>query len=204
MFTEFELATMAEHPAIKDATEKLKEELKEKEGQVLDLSNHDFLALAMMAPSVGIALANGSVSFFEERALNKKARKLSKGGYFLEKDPVVYYMKFLIKNWETWRGPFLNLIKATMDVTFNRQRVISDQTTDGELNDNQFRMAIMRTPYVLIRYIGSFFMEDDEDIFSSRDISEVEYKAMTDIGAELGLDEIPIFNKICETTFNIR
>lgn len=204
MFTEFELATMVEHPDIKAATEQLKEQFKEQEAQMIDLTNHDFLALAMMTPSVGIALANGSVSFFEERALNKKARKLSKGGYFLEKDPVVYYMKFLIKNWDTWRVPFLQLIRVTMDVTFNRERVISDQSAHGELNENQFRLAIMKTPYVLIRYIGSFFMEDDEDIFNARDISEVEYKVMTEIGAELGLNEIPIFNKICETTFHIR
>ena len=50
----------------------------------MDLSEHDFLSLILMTPTVGIALANGSISLFEELALNKMARKMSKGGYFLK------------------------------------------------------------------------------------------------------------------------
>ena len=204
MFTEFELATMAEQSVIKAATQVLKQEFKEKEMQFLDLSDHDFLALAMMTPSIGIALSNGSVSFFEERALNKKARKLSKGGYFLEKDPVVHAMQFLIKNFKDWRSAFFGLLHTCMQETFDLQAVTADEGASRSMSDTEFRLAIMRSPYALIRFIGTFFMEDDQDIFSARSVLEVEHKAIHDIGEELGLTNIPIFNKICETTFHIR
>ncbi len=97
---------MVEEPAILEATKALKQEFVNKEAEFLDISDHDFLALAMMTPTVGIALANGSVSLFEELALNKKARKLSKGGYFLKRDPVVDGMKYLIKDFDIWRNKF--------------------------------------------------------------------------------------------------
>ena len=204
MFTEFEIATMVEEPAILEATKALKQEFVNKEAEFLDISDHDFLALAMMTPTVGIALANGSVSLFEELALNKKARKLSKGGYFLKRDPVVDGMKYLIKDFDIWRNKFLSLIKVTMENTFDVEQLIAQQGGDRVLSEMEFKKSIMTTPYVAIRFIASFFMEDDEDIFSERNISKVEYDAMVAIGKDLGMNRIPVFNKIYETTFKIR
>ena len=68
-----------------------------------------------------MALANGSVSLFEELALNKKARKLSKGGYFLKKDPVVYAMKFLLDKYDIWEARFFEVLRLAMGRSF-RQR----------------------------------------------------------------------------------
>ncbi len=96
MFTEYEVELMIEDPKIQEATFELKKDFIKTEAPYLEISDQDFFSLVMLSPTVGIALANGSVSLFEELALNKKARKLSKGGYFLKKDPVVYAMKYLI------------------------------------------------------------------------------------------------------------
>ena len=98
MLTEFEIETMMEIPAILEATQKLKKDFIKTDAPYLEIGDHDFFGLIMLAPTVGVALANGSVSLFEELALNKKARKASKGGYFLKKDPTVYAMKFLLDN----------------------------------------------------------------------------------------------------------
>ena len=46
-------------------------------------------------------------------------RKLSKGGYFLKKDPVVYSMKYLIKNYTIWEDKFFNLINMAMHECFD-------------------------------------------------------------------------------------
>ncbi|MGB3465403.1 MAG: hypothetical protein WBA74_09035, partial [Cyclobacteriaceae bacterium] len=89
MFTEYEIETMVERESILSAVNELKIDFLKTEAPYLEISDHDFLSLVMMTPTVGIALANGSVSLFEELALNRKARKLSKGGYFIKKDPVV-------------------------------------------------------------------------------------------------------------------
>ena len=75
MFSENEVATLAEIPEISALLTPLKKEFCEAEAPYFDISNHDFLALVLMTPSVGVALANGSVSLFEELALNKMARR---------------------------------------------------------------------------------------------------------------------------------
>ena len=88
MFTEYEIESIIELPEILEATQALKKDFCKNEAPYLEISDHDFFSLVMMAPTVGMALADGTVSLFEELALNKKARKLSKGGYFMKKECV--------------------------------------------------------------------------------------------------------------------
>jgi len=102
MFTENEVSALINDEDILAKTVELKKQFITKEAQFLEINDHDFLSLVILAPSVGVALANGSVSLFEEISLNKKARKLSKGGYFMKKDPVVVAMGYLIKNYNDW------------------------------------------------------------------------------------------------------
>ena len=97
MFTEYEIETMLHIKEVQEANAILRKDFLKNEAPYLEITDHDFFSLVMMTPTLGIAMADGNVSLFEELALNKKARKLSKGGYFMKKDPVVYAMKFLLK-----------------------------------------------------------------------------------------------------------
>ena len=45
------------------------------EAPYLEISDEDFFSLVVMAPTIGIAMADGKITLFEEMALNKKARK---------------------------------------------------------------------------------------------------------------------------------
>ena len=69
MFTENEISALISIPDIKQATEKLKNDFIEKEAPFMEISNHDFLSVILLTPSVGIALANNSVSLMEEMSL---------------------------------------------------------------------------------------------------------------------------------------
>ena len=104
MFTENEIASLIARPDILEKIEPLKKEFIKKEAQFLEINDHDFLSLMIICPSVGIALANGSVSLFEEISLNKKARKLSKGGYWMKKDPVVVASPLRAQASASWIG----------------------------------------------------------------------------------------------------
>ena len=77
MFTEYEIETMMEYPEVQSATLELKKEFLKAEAPYLEIGDEDFFSLIVMTPTIGIAMADGNISFFEEMALNKKARKLS-------------------------------------------------------------------------------------------------------------------------------
>jgi hypothetical protein len=201
MFTEYEIASMIEIPEIHEATMVLKKDFIRNEAPYLEISDHDFFSLVMMTPTVGIALANGSVSLFEELALNKKARKLSKGGYFMKKDPVVYAMKFLIKKYDTWSDKFLALLKMAIESSFHYEGVDKIAFDDNmDVSYKEYKRELLKQPYILIRFIASFFLENDEEIISeNRAVGRMEYNVMLKLGESLGLKEIPVFQMFIKT-----
>lgn len=201
MFTEYELDTMIGFPEIKEASFALKKDFIKTEAPYLEISDHDFFSLVMMTPTLGIALADGKVSLFEELALNKKARKLSTGGYFMKKDPVVYAMKFLLKNYTTWSEKFLGVLKVAIESSLQHEGLEKAKfDPDEEVDYNTYKKEVLRTPFILIRFISSFFLENDEDIISNvRHCKKTEYHVMLDIGKELGLTQIRVFQMFCRT-----
>lgn len=199
MFTEFEVETLIENEAVRNATFELKKEFIKNEAPYLEISDQDFFSLMVMAPTVGVALANGSVSLFEEMALNKKARKLSKGGYFMKKDPVVFGLKYLIKQYDNWETEFLRVIRLTMEETFDIGSLEKDYDASKEVTESEYRKEVLKTPYIFIRFLSSFFLNDDEDIISPRKISKVDYGRVESIGEKLGLNKIPLFHYFCNT-----
>lgn len=201
MFTEYEIETMVENPEILEAAQALKKEFLKTEAPYLEINDHDFFSLAMMAPTIGIALADGTISLFEEIALNKKARKLSKGGYFMKKDPVVYAMKFLIKNYFNWSDKFFGVLKVAINSACNLENVTQRRIdTTGEVDYGAYRKEVLNAPYILIRFIASFFLENDEDIINKdHKIGKSEYQSMVLIGEKLGLDNLVVFQMFCQT-----
>jgi len=201
MFTENEVALMLENESISRSVEELKEEFKSSEAQFLEISNHDFLSLVLLTPSVGIALANGSVSLFEELSLNKKARKLSLGGYFLKKDPVVIAMGFLINHYDIWQGKFITLLKKVMKDALNLDEIRKVDSGEEEIDPDSFRREVLKAPYGFIRFLASFFCGDDDEIINveQRSIAQIEFDVVVKLGKELELDSIPIFKHFCAT-----
>ncbi|MEM0940025.1 MAG: hypothetical protein AAGI25_09595 [Bacteroidota bacterium] len=201
MFTEYEIESMLDYPEVKEAATTLKREFLKEEAPYLEISDEDFFSLVVMAPTIGIAMADGNISFFEEMALNKKARKLSKGGYFMKKDPVVYAMKYLIKNYHNWSDRFYNVLKTTIQTTIQLDQ-LTKKTFDiaKEINYSEYKKAVLEAPYLLIRFISSFFLENDEDIINSdHKIRRTEYQRLLLIGEKLELDKIPVFQMFCQT-----
>ena len=200
MFTEYEIASMIEYPEVKEATKALKKDFLKAEAPYLEIEDEDFFSLVIMAPTIGIAMADGKITLFEEMGLNKKARKLSKGGYFMKKDPVVYAMKFLIKNYYNWSDKFMDVLKETIKVTCDLDNMKSSELKDGEIDYNEYQRAVLHSPYLLIRFIASFFLENDEDIINrNHKIGKEEYQRLILIGEKLELDKVPVFQMFCKT-----
>lgn len=192
---------MIELPGVLDATRLLKKDFIREEAPFLEISDHDFFSLIMMAPTIGVALSDGSVSLFEELALNKKARKLSKGGYFMKKDPVIYAMKYLLKKYDLWYEKFFNVLRLAMRGSFDMEALEREVFEENSNVDYAaYRRVVLNTPYILIRFLSTFFLENDEDIISTnRHIGRNEYLQMLKIGEQLGLRKLRVFFMFCNT-----
>jgi len=200
MFTEYEVETIMEIPEVREASLNLKKEFLKAEAPYLEISDEDFFSLIMMAPTIGVAMADGHITLFEEIALNKKARKLSKGGYFMKKDPVVYAMKFMIKNFDTWSEKFFTVLNITIKKTCHVEYATSVSYESDPIDYKEYKRIVLQSPYILIRFIASFFLENDEDIINSNHkIGNKEFRLMVEIGKSLGLGELPVFQMFCKT-----
>jgi hypothetical protein len=198
MFTENEIETLVGLPSVQAATFELKKDFIQNEVGYLEISDHDFLSLVMMTPSIGIALANGSVSLFEELALNKKARKMSKGGYFLKQDPVAHAMKYLIKQYPTWEEKFLEVIRISMKETILRDPILR-YMEDCHQQTHDFSLELLHCPFLVRRYITAFFLPDESVIDAPRMISAVELGVIHGLIKKLGLEEIGVFQRFLTT-----
>ena len=196
MFTENEVASLISREEILEKIQGLKKDFITQEAQFLEITDHDFLSLVILTPSVGIALANGSVSLFEEISLNKKARKLSKGGYWMKKDPVVVAMGYLIKHYEVWADRFYAILKYIMETTYDIEDLKESKVDSPDITDEEFCFEGLKSPFIFIRYLTSFFLDDEEeDLVAERHLSQVERDRIIDIGQKLGFTNIPLFNK---------
>jgi hypothetical protein len=190
MFTEAEIAVIIKNQEIEKITDDLRKHFLEKTAPYFEISNHDFLSLILLSPVVGKAMANNNISFKEEMSLQKKARKLSKGGFFLSKDPVADCMKFLIKNFNEWEDEFYKAIKKIFNVLF-------DEETLAKANDTTvaYTIRVMDSPYILIRFISSLFLEREEDILNPGKLRKIEWEKINLIGERTGLSEYNLFKE---------
>lgn len=199
MLTEIEIDIFLSDQEIQNACTELRKEFIKNEAKYLEINDHDFLSLVMMAAPVDIALANGSISFREEMRLNKQARKYSKGGYFLKKDPVVHAMKYLIKGFDKWRDPFFALIKMILDKFVRHNKDLVALMNSEKLMSGDYKKDILNTPFIVVRLFASLFLKQDENIVSTRSVEKADYERIVYIGKKLDLDSFPIFKEFCET-----
>lgn len=191
MFTEGEIDLIIQHPPVLELTEALKKDFSKKEAPYLDISAHDFLSLVILTPSVGKVKANGTMSFGEEMSLQRKARKLSKGGFFLSKDPVVYALKYLIKHYEDWEEPLLHYLRQVFDLLIDKEAV--EKVNDPNLS---YTEAIMRAPYLFVRFMSSWFFERDEDIYDPGKIRASELDKIKHIMEHLDILSWPLCQEL--------
>ncbi|WKV11489.1 hypothetical protein [Marivirga harenae] len=194
MFTEAEIAVIIDNQEIDKIVESLRKDFLEKTAPYFEISNHDFLSLILLSPVVGKAMANNNISFKEEMSLQKKARKLSKGGFFLSKDPVADCMKFLIKNFKDWEDQFYLSINKIFHVLFEKETLSKANNTAVS-----YSIRVMEAPYILIRFISSLFLEREEDILNPGRLRKIEWEKIKSIGEKTGLSELNLFNEFMES-----
>jgi hypothetical protein len=200
MLTANEITIILEDVEVLESVQNLKHDFRKIEAPYLDISDHDFLSLIVMMPSISISLASGDISLLEEMALNKKARTISKGGHYLKKDPVVYAMSFLINSASKWEDRFFQTIRLAMEKSFDKSLIDDTSQDPSKVTNGEFKKKLMNAPYMFIRFLHSFFWDDThEDLSDKRRISKVEFKKIQEIGEKLDLSKTIIFKKFLDT-----
>jgi hypothetical protein len=197
MFTENEVGQLLEIPAVQDVVVRLHGTFKEEEGEFKEISLHDFLSGMLMAPAVALARVDGTTTLFEELSLNKKARRFSKGGYFLQQDPVVRMVIRLQSRFLFWEELFFEGINKILKVVI--PEISTGEDSKSKDAEPGIFLAVMKSSYILIRFLETFFLPEGEEITSKRCISILERQKIISIGDRLQLSDIGSFRNFMKT-----
>ena len=197
MLTENEVGQLLDISDVYNIVADLHQTFTEAEEGLKNISIHDFLSGMLMLPSIALARVDGTTSLFEELSLNKKARRFSKGGFFLQQDPVVKMVSLLQTSFGQWETKFFKSLSKILTV------VIPEITPGGITNEhkqeNDIFLSVMNSSYILIKLLETFFLPEGEEITNKRRISELEHQAITSIGDQLQLSDIPSFKSFIKT-----
>jgi hypothetical protein len=200
MLTENEVGQLLDIPEVKRIVHQLHQAFTEEETELRDISLHDFLSGVLLAPSVALAQVDGTTSLFEELSLNKKARRFSKGGFFLRHDPVVKMIMLLQTRFQHWEQRFFQALKRILKTVVPE---ISSDYEQHNVNANQPFTLFMNSSYILIRFLETFFLPEGEEISNKRRISYLEFQKITSIGKQLRLSKLGSFRNFV-TTFEVK
>ncbi|MEQ8358167.1 MAG: hypothetical protein RH860_01675 [Cytophagales bacterium] len=199
MLTELEIESIIEDDTLREKVYKLKKRFLQKEAPFMEISDQDFLGLIFMMPSLKIALADGKISFFEERRLQRKARSYSKGKFWLKKDPVSSAMMFLIKKYDLWEEEFFEVLKSILKITFQHNTLFRNMLETGDVSSQDLKKDLLNAPVLFTRMLTSFFMNHDDELIQSKNISRLQFETIVDIGNKLELNSLPLFKKFIAT-----
>ncbi len=200
MLTETEINSILQNPELKEEVYELKKRFLKEEAPYMEISDEDFLGLLILAPSIKISLADGSISFFEERRLKRKARMFCSGKFqFFSKDPISVAMPFLIKNFEKWESDIFEVLKDVLTKTLRQNKMFTQMLQTADVSSQDLTRDLLNAPNLLSGAMASIFVNRDEELIKSKNISEKQYQAIKEIGQYLEFDQLPLFGKFVDT-----
>ena len=114
----------------------------------------------------------------------------------MKRDPVVVAMGFLIKHYDVWADKFYSHLRMVMAHTLNMEKLLDSKVNSVDVSDEEFCLEGLKSPFIFIRYLTSFFLDDEEeDLVAERNISRVELDRIMEIAHKLEFDKIPLFLK---------
>ncbi len=197
MLKETELIALADDKNVKEEIEVLRTDFNTLEKDFENIIEQDFIALILLSPAVGLALANRDITFFEELMLNRKARQLSRNSYFIEKDPIVHAMKYLVIHFPAWENKFYAVIALMLEAILVKNKTTRESLMESQHLDNE--ELILAYPPLFVRLLAFLFLDNEENFFSAHKTSAFDYKKIFEISKKLNINELPLFQRFYET-----
>ncbi len=185
-----ELLLLLRHPDVKAGLDESFEKFCLAYPDAKEIDAENFFTLALLSPSIAMALANGYISFFEELSLERKAKSLNKHG---EMTNMGKSIKFLITHFDDWENEMYQLLH----LVFNAYTLRNDKLTaiwkDETYLTGDLETDFLTAPYALVQLLNFLFLEDEEEMLNRRIISDLEFEKIKAVGEIVGLSNFPIF-----------
>ena len=203
MLNESELSILLQNQSVREPLDSLRSQFFSVYTEIRPLDEKDFFALTLLAPSIAIALANGSISLFEELSLTKKARMLSRQeDAFRTNDPLLAALKQLTKDFKRWENGFYDAIKTAMYSSLQKNELLWQHLHEEKSVSQNWKNDALNAPYILVKFLVLLFLEE-EKINTTPLLSQIEYQKLLEIGEKLELTKFPIFESFCRV-FDVR
>jgi hypothetical protein len=197
MLTKKEIIELTDNSLIKKEIATLQKDFSQIDRRFAEIEDEDFAAFVLITPSVGIALANREITFFEEMMLNKKARQLSQDAYFIKRDPVVHALQSLVVHFEEWENRFLEVIRLMIENLLEKNQLSKEVMSMQRHLDKESLLAL--TPPLFTKLLAFLFLDREESFFIPRKVSAFDYKKILEISKKLRINEFTIFQRFYET-----
>ncbi len=165
----------------------------------LKLSLDDILALVLIAPAVGVALANENMSIFEELSLENKLKQFTRRRDLTAKDDVLKAYQTVLGDFYTWENKLYHVLRYVVNFSLDKQKEVKELLFNEDLSNTEWGIAAMNAPYYLIKILNLIFLADDKNMTSEKRILPIELKKIYAIGEVIDLANMPIFIKFCST-----
>ena len=93
----------------------------------------------------------------------------------------------------------LDMMILCMDTTIDMQAVHQIKGSSVDDPAQAFARDIMRVPYMFVRFLSCFILNEEADMVGVRSISRVEFDKIVDIGHKLGIGDLHVFKSFCNT-----
>jgi hypothetical protein len=108
-------------------------------------------------------------------------------------------MSFLIKSYDKWEDEFFKVLKEILKLTFQQNTLLRTMLETGDISSQNLNKDLLHAPLLFTRMLTSFFMNRDDELIKSKNISKLQFETIKDIGHKLEFDRLPLFEKFINT-----
>ncbi|TAF33511.1 MAG: hypothetical protein EAZ57_10335 [Cytophagales bacterium] len=159
----------------------------------------DILAVVLISPAIGIALANGKVSIFEELSLEHKLKFLTRRRSLARTDLAFTAFSVVMGGFDDLEDMLYDALKEIVNFSLNKQVEVKELLLKEDLSQMEWNVVAMNAPYFLIKMLKLIFFIDSQSNALEHTVLLIELEKIKSIGQSLELDQMPIFGKFCES-----
>ncbi|WP_027001597.1 hypothetical protein [Hugenholtzia roseola] len=193
MLTYNELATLLEDAQLEAELEALKAAASKDLPLLQDLGQLEFAVLVLLTPAVGIALAQGNISLFEELSLQRKIKRLLHN----QVEEMYKVLKSSLPFFAQYQDDYYGFIGKLTFSTFHKNPLFLEGLQKQALT-HSLALNLLHAPWILVKLLSFLFLEEDEQLSAPPTFSAAEFEKIIEIGRKTGISKLPLFEQFCQ------
>jgi hypothetical protein len=192
MLTYNELATLLEDGQLEAELAALKRQSSQELPLLQELNVLEFAVLVLLTPAVGIALAQGNISLFEELSLQRKIKRLLQDRV----EDMYKVLKSMLPFFAQYQDTYYQFIGKLIFNTFEKNPLFLEGL-QKQLPTHSLALNLLHAPWILVKLLSFLFLEEDEQLTAPPTFSAAEFEKIVEIGRKTGISKLPLFEQFC-------